>query len=245
VTVAAERAEEARAAMAELHPEGFEERESARAVELAAYTDEAGEARLRRAFGAVAVEEVEPGWEERWREFHRPVQVGPLWIGPPWEAAPADALTVTIEPARAFGTGAHPTTRLCLELLLELGRGSLLDVGCGSGILSAAAARLGFEPVRSVDVDPEAVEETRRNAAANGVVVEARVADALRDDLPAADVVVANVALAAVEALAPRLTCRVLVSSGYLRRDRLALEGWRHVERRERDGWAADVYERA
>ena len=99
--------------------------------------------------------------------------------------------------------------------------------------------------MRAVDVDPEAVEETRRNAAVNGVAVEAHVADALRDDLPAADVVVANLALDAVEALAPRLTCRVLVSSGYLSGDRLALEGWRHVERRDRKGWAADVHERA
>jgi hypothetical protein len=77
------------------------------------------------------------------------------------------------------------------------------------------------------------------------VAVEARVADALRDDLPAADAVVANVTLVAVEALARRLTSRVLVSSGYLSGDRLALPGWRHLERREREGWAADVHERA
>ena len=90
--------------------------------------------------------EVEAGWEDRWREFHRPVRVGPLWIGPPWETAPGDALAVVIDPGRAFGTGAHPTTRLCLELLLDLPRTSLLDVGCGSGVLSIAAARLGFGP---------------------------------------------------------------------------------------------------
>jgi ribosomal protein L11 methyltransferase len=245
VTVPAERAEEARAAMAELFAEGFEERETAGAVELAAYTDESGEERLRRAFGAVTVVAVEPGWEKRWREFHRPVRVGPLWIGPPWERPPAGALAVTIEPARAFGTGAHPTTRLCLELLLDVRRGCLLDVGCGSGVLAVAAARLGFAPVFAVDVEHEAVEETRRNAKANGVAVEARLADALRDDLPVPNVAVANIARDAVEALARRSPAAVLVTSGYLRDERLEVAGYRHAERREREGWAADVHERA
>ena len=230
--------------MGDLHAEGFEEREAEEALELAAYTDGAGEERLERAFGAVRVEAVEPGWEERWRAFHRPVRVGPLWIGPPWETPPAGMLAVAIEPARAFGTGAHPTTRLCLELLLELPRGSLLDLGCGSGVLAVAAARLGFAPVRALDVDPDAVEETRRNAATNGVAVDVEVGDALRDDLPAADVAVANIAGEVVEALARRLPAPLLVSSGYLGEDRLELTGYRLLERRERDGWAAGVHER-
>ena len=84
--------------------------------------------------------------------------MGPLWIGPPWESAPADALAVVIDPGRAFGTGAHATTRLCLELLLDAPRGSVLDVGCGSGVLAIAAARLGFGPVAAVDVDEIAVD---------------------------------------------------------------------------------------
>ena len=73
-----------------------------------------------QAFGGAARADVEEGWEDRWREFHRPVRVGPLWVGPPWEEPAADALAVVIDPGRAFGTGAHPTTRLCLELLAEL-----------------------------------------------------------------------------------------------------------------------------
>src|SRR5206468_8894660 len=98
--------------------------------------------RVLAAFPEARIVEVEAGWEDRWREFHRPVRVGPLWIGPPWESAPADANAVVIDPGRAFGTGAHPTTRLCLELLLEAPRGRVLDVGCGSGVLAISAARL-------------------------------------------------------------------------------------------------------
>ena len=244
----ASEAEPARGVFAGLFPEGFEEVERQAAVELAAYTDGAGEARLRERFAAVTASEVAPGWEERWRDFHRPVRVGGLWIGPPWESPPRDAIAVAIEPARAFGTGGHATTRLCLELLVdlgsELGRGSVLDVGCGSGVLSIAAARLGYRPVRAVDVEPEAVEETRRNARRNGVEVEVRLADALAAELPPAELVVANIARPTVEALAARLRCRVLVASGYLDSESVALAGLRHRERRSAAGWAADVYER-
>src|SRR6185503_17195037 len=136
--------------------------------------------------------EVEAGWEDRWREFHRPVEIGPLWVGPPWETPPPGAIAVVVDPGRAFGTGAHPTTRLCLELLLDLPRGSLLDVGCGSGVLSIAAAKLGFHPVRAVDLDPQAVEATRRNAAANGVVLEVELGNALEAPLAASESAVVN-----------------------------------------------------
>ena len=149
-----------------------------------------------------------------------------------------------IDPGRAFGTGAHPTTQLCLELLLELPRASLLDVGCGSGVLSIAAARLGFGPISAVDIEEPAVAATRENAAANGVALEARVADALVDPLPEAGLVVANIALAAVSALGTRIRAPRLVTSGYLSADRPAPAGYEHRERRERDGWAADLFER-
>ena len=92
---------------------------------------------------------------------------------------PASA-AVVVDPGRAFGTGAHPTTRACIELLARLDRGSLLDAGCGSGVVSVAAARLGFAPVVAVDVDEVAVEIARETARANGVEVHAFRADVLR-----------------------------------------------------------------
>jgi ribosomal protein L11 methyltransferase len=223
----------------ELAPEGFEEHERGGGVELAAYG--AAAERVRAAFPDARIAEVESGWEERWRAFHQPVRVGPLWIGPPWESAPADALSVVIDPGRAFGTGSHATTRLCLELLLGVSRGSVLDVGCGSGVLAIAAARLGFGPVVAVDVDEAAVGAARANATTNGVAIDVDYLDALEGTLPVADVALANVTLEAVEALAPRVGARYFVTSGYLDRDAPRLEGWTRVDRRERDGWAGEL----
>jgi ribosomal protein L11 methyltransferase len=244
--VPAREAESARAVFVDLFPGGFEEREGEGRLELAAYTDGAGAAEVRAAFGAVSESEVASGWEERWRDFHRPVRVGPLWIGPAWAAPPEDAIAVVVEPARAFGTGGHATTRLCLELLVELrselGAASVLDVGSGSGVLAIGAALLGYGPVQAIDVNAAAVEETRRNAGVNAVSVDVFLADALTAELPGADVVVANIARAAIEALAARVRCRMLVASGYLDVEPTILKGFRHVRRRVRDGWAADLY---
>jgi ribosomal protein L11 methyltransferase len=220
-----------------LAPGGFEEVERGPLLELAAYGDAA--ARLAAAFPDAGVEDVEPGWEDRWRDFHRPVEIGPLWIGPPWEEPAEGTIHVVVDPGRAFGTGAHPTTRLCLELLLEQQRTSVLDVGCGSGVLSIAAAALGFAPVTAIDVDPAAIAETERNAAANGVSVEARVFDALAGALPKAGLTVANISLDAVNALRP--AGALLLTSGYLERDAPRLPGWTSVRRLVRDGWAADL----
>jgi ribosomal protein L11 methyltransferase len=231
--------------MLELFPTGFEEVDSDGSVELVAYTDAAGEEQLWHAFGGARGEDVAADWRERWKAFHRPVRVGPLWIGPPWEEPAADATAVVIDPGRAFGTGGHPTTQLCLEALLELERGSLLDVGCGSGVLSIAAAKLGFAPVVAIDADEHAVESTQANAVANDVAVDARVVDATGGALPESDVALANITRPTLVALAPHLRSRWVIGSGYLPSDAEDLDGFRHVRRLTRDSWAADVYEKA
>jgi ribosomal protein L11 methyltransferase len=150
---------------------------------------------------------------------------------------PADAVAVVIEPGRAFGTGAHATTRLCLELLQEVEPTSLLDVGCGSGVLAVAASRLGFAPVGALDIDEVARETTAANAAANAVAVDVVA------ELRPARLAVMNIALDVVEGLLPALPVERAITSGYLERDEPRAQGWRRLERRVRDGWAADLLE--
>jgi ribosomal protein L11 methyltransferase len=162
---------------------------------------------LRAVAGGALIEistsEIPDDWSERWKRFHKPVlveppQTGPdrksvpaLHVRPPWEGPHTDpgVLEIVIDPAQAFGTGAHATTRLCLELLLELAaseetRGAVLDVGSGSGVLAIAAVKLGYEPVLALDHDGESVRAIVANAAVNGVQIEAREFDLRREPLP-------------------------------------------------------------
>ena len=148
---------------------------------------------------------------------------------------------MVVDPGRAFGTGAHPTTRACIEALSRLERGSLLDAGCGSGVVAVAAARLGFGPVRAVDLDEVAVEVARETVRRNGVAVDVSRADVLRDPLPSSDVAVANIELAVVEQLLERLDASLAVTSGYYSSEQPAAPGWSRVDRVELEGWAADV----
>jgi ribosomal protein L11 methyltransferase len=185
----------------------------------------------------VEVDDVAAGWEDGWRAFHHGVRIGRLWVGPPWEEPPADAVAVVIDPGRAFGTGAHATTRLCLELLQGVEPTSVLDVGCGSGVLSVAAAKLGFSPVTAMDIDEVSLETTGANAVANGVSVE------VGTELRPAELAVMNIALDVVERMLPRLPVERAITSGYLERDEPQVAGWHRLERRVRDGWAADLLE--
>lgn len=202
VRVQPEHAEVVLAELLELAPNGVEEVELPDGVVEYAVYGAPGELPFLAAVRAVAggalvevsSEEVGDDWHERWREFHRPLVLeGRLTVRPPWEPPGEEPLDLVIDPGQAFGTGAHATTRLCLELLLELPpEGPLLDLGSGSGVLGIAAAKLGFAPVYALDIDPAAVEATRENATVNGADVQAARFDLRSQSVPAVRTVCAN-----------------------------------------------------
>ena len=145
----------------------------------------------------VSGDPVPDDWAERWKRFHVPLLLGGrLYVRPPWEepAVRPGVAEVVIDPGQAFGTGTHPTTRLCLELMLELdAEGSFADLGCGSGVLAIAAAKLGWRPVSAFDSDRAAVAATKRNAVDNAVLLdEIERFDLRSDPAPHAGTVAAN-----------------------------------------------------
>ena len=200
---------------------------------------------------------------DAWRDHARPVRVGPIVVRPPWVSPPADAgpsaIDLVVDPGRAFGSGAHASTRLALAALADVVRADdrVLDLGCGSGVLAVAAARLGAGAVAAVDLDPEAVTATRDNAVRNGVadrvlVVDGDAARATVVDGPF-DVVVANLLLPDLTAAAPTVSsvlapggtvalAGVLVEPGDRRARRLqgGGPGGGAAARRD-DGWTALV----
>jgi ribosomal protein L11 methyltransferase len=189
------------------------------------------------------------GWRDALAAFHRPVEIaGRLMVRPPWAPARPPLLDVVVDPGMAFGTGQHATTRACLELLAALpAGGSLLDAGCGSGVLAIAARRLGFDPVWALDADPLAVRATLANARRNGVGLRVARRTLGAGALPAADVVLANLTGGVLAALAPALpepAPRALVASGMRPEEvpgveaAMAARGLAAARRREDDGWA-------
>jgi ribosomal protein L11 methyltransferase len=162
----------------------------------------------------------ERDWNAEWKVGLEPVRVGGLVITPPWRAT-GDAAEVLISPAQAFGTGHHETTTGCVAALQELdlrGR-SVLDVGCGTGVLAICAARLGAGDVIAVDIDPLAVEATADNAERNGVTVDVRLGSVEAAGAGPFDVVLANLDTATLSRGAPLLAERVaprgtLIASG-------------------------------
>jgi ribosomal protein L11 methyltransferase len=243
------------AELLEIAPAGFEQVDGEDFVEFALYgspgelpTFPDGEAEIGGVRVQVRGDEVPDDWEERWKRFHVPVLVGgKLWVRPPWEepAMRPGVTEVVIDPGRAFGTGTHPTTRLCLELMLDVdARGSFADLGCGSGVLAIAAAKLGFGPVSAFDSDRLAIDATNLNARDNGVVLDRVERFDLRGGvLPVADVVAANLMRPLLLTLtaAMRERPRVLIASGLLdheagevaaafaplvERRRLSMKGW-------------------
>ena len=195
----------------------------------------------------------EQDWVRLTQAQFDPIQISPrLWIVPSWHAAPdPNAIVLVLDPGLAFGTGSHPTTRLCLQWLDRSlpQNASVLDYGCGSGILAIAAKKLGAGTVAGVDIDPQAVQAARDNAVANA----AEAAFYLPDGLPEAQyaVVIANILSNPLKVLAPLLAARVqphgqIVLSGILAEqaeDMRALYGaWFDMQPAIREeGWACLV----
>ena len=150
-------------------------------------------------------------WVRRTQQQFQPICVAPgLWIVPSWcEPIDAQAINLRLDPGLAFGTGSHPTTRMCLQwLALHLcGGETVLDYGCGSGILAIAAAKLGAGAVDGIDVDAQAITASRDNAKLNNVVARFDLADAFK--ATTYDVVVANILANPLQLLAPLLAARV------------------------------------
>ncbi len=214
------------AALLELAPSGVEQVDGEGFVEYALYgapgelpAFPGGEAEVGGVLVGVRGEEVAEDWAERWKEFHEAVLVGDrIWVRPPWAEPRADTLDLVIDPGQAFGTGAHPTTKLSLELMLDLApSGSFAGLGCGSGVLAIAAAQLGFAPVTAVDNELAALEATRANAAANGVALSSVERVNLREQAPpGAATVAANLMRPLLLRLAGRVEPQALILSGLL-----------------------------
>jgi ribosomal protein L11 methyltransferase len=220
VRVSGEQAELVLAELLELAPAGVEEVSGeSGTVEYAVYGTP-GElpslpdvsALAGDALVEISTSEIPDDWHERWKRFHRPVlieaprepagRVGQrpaipaLHVRPPWEQpserGDVDVRELVIDPGQAFGTGAHASTRMCLELLLALATdeppsGGMIDVGTGSGVLAIAAAALGFAPVLGLDHEQESVDAARENAVVNGAEIEVRRFDLRRQPLPRID----------------------------------------------------------
>lgn len=170
---------------------------------------------------AYKIEQIEDkDWEREWMDNFHPMQFGKrLWICPSWRPVPDEsAVNVMLDPGLAFGTGTHPTTALCLQWLdgLDLANKTVIDFGCGSGILAIAALKLGAKQAIGIDIDPQAIQASRDNAERNGV--SDRLSLFLAKDQPEnlqADIVVANILAGPLKELATPIT-QLLKKNGHL-----------------------------
>jgi ribosomal protein L11 methyltransferase len=205
---------------------------------------------------SLRIESIDAVGEEDWVRLTQsqfgPCEITPaFWIVPTWSEVPPEASEVIrLDPGRAFCTGTHPTTRMCLRWIAEHGRVAgttlprVLDYGCGSGVLAIAARRFGARHVDAVDIDPAAIEATQANALANGVEIAAGLP---QDAAGPYQLVVANILAAPLKLLAPVLSALVdrdgrLVLSGVLARQadelRSAYAPWLDLDvAAEDEGW--------
>ena len=202
-------------------------------------------------------------WENNWKQYYKPMEIGErLLVIPQWEEAdPGDRVPLYLDPGLTFGTGAHATTRLCLTALESLVRGGerVLDLGCGSGILSVAALRLGAESALAVDIDDKCRTAAQENAGLNGIGpdrLEVLVGNILTDETVAQrigggwDIVLANIVADVIIALAPRVRGLLreggtFLCSGVIEgraaevESALSAAGLTLQDRREDNGWYA------
>ena len=272
-----ELADIALAELLEVAPGGVEEERGDGYVELAIYGPPGeipalGEIAALVGGGLIEVTtaEIPDDWADRWRDFHRPVEIagGRIVVRPSWHAPGTESpaapdepggrtpIEVVVDPGQAFGTGAHPTTRLCLELMLELAdagraRGAVCDLGTGSAVLAIAAAKLGWAPVLGVDHEPAALEASRENAAANGVTIDIARVNLRQQSAPTAPTVIANLTAPLLAEVAERLERPpdALVCSGLLGAEAEAVAsafaagGLAVSARRDSGEWAALLLE--
>jgi ribosomal protein L11 methyltransferase len=222
---------------------------------------------LRTALLALGVDDVidepfvEVDWENEWKKFFKPRRVGSHFVvRPTWEsfdALPGDKVIV-LDPGQAFGTGDHPTTRMCLEYLeMQVApSNSVLDLGCGSGILAVGAKMVSAGETLAIDIDPIAVEVAKENITRNNVEVKTAVGDVLELQLESRwDIVVSNIISATLINLAPDAAYALRpggkwIVSGIITQNwsdvKKAAEksGFTYIEHREEDGWNAGVFKK-
>ena len=262
-------AEHVLAELVAIVPGGVEEERGQTYVEYAIYGDPgevpalpALEAAVGEGLVEIETTEIPDDWGDRWRDFHQPIEIDdrlvvrPSWIDPSASGAAAGSkIEVVIDPGQAFGTGSHPTTRMCLALLLDLAdrgeaEGHLADLGTGSGVLAIAACKLGWRSVEGADHESAALEAARANATANDVEIRLRRVNLREEPPPEAETIVANLTARLLTGVAGALQAarrppRIAIVSGLLETEAAEVvsafkrAGLSERERRTDGEWAA------